>query len=33
MEEVKGFTDIIKIPNLLTLSKKEITLGGPDLIR
>lgn len=30
---MKGFTDVLKFPNLLTLSKREITGGRPDLIR
>lgn len=33
VEKMKYFADIIKIPNELTLSKREIILGGPDLIR
>lgn len=33
MQKVKDFAAVIKIPNQLTLSKREIILDGSDLIR
>lgn len=33
MEKVKDFAVVIKIPKQVTLSEREMILGGSDLIR
>lgn len=33
MGKLRCFADVIKIPNQLTLSKREIILDGSDLIK